>query len=107
MGLFSSWLPWRKREEEAQNFRDKLATVIQWEREAEAAGWREWRFFPPPKTIGVVEIKRREWHTISFIDPTEMAPWVNVAGLYWRAPRGPVVEVGPVIEVDGPSSGLR
>ena len=31
-----------------------------------------------------VEIMRREWDEPQTIRPTEMSPWMNVNGLYWR-----------------------
>jgi hypothetical protein len=76
-------LPWRKKEGLEQEP----------EREAsypppDGAPWKVWydgwSHSQPPAEVAV-EIWRKEWREPKTIIPANMSPWMNVAGLYWRA----------------------
>jgi hypothetical protein len=63
------------------------------------AGWRQWTASPPYGQHSVVEAKRREWPMIAILTIADMAPEMNVAGLWWKPARGMTIEPGGIIEL--------
>lgn len=47
-------------------------------------GWREWMRDAPPRSAGQLEGWRREWGEVRVLNTRDIAPMMNVWGLFWR-----------------------
>jgi len=54
-------------------------------------GWRDW-MHQPPYGIPMVEAWRRSWQRVEVLQPDNLHPAMNVAGLWWRPVSGPLHE---------------
>lgn len=97
-----TWQFWRWRKErraiESERVQQELRTILAWDDQMAATGFRHWFSSPPPYGV-TLELTRREWATIHVVDRDRVAPEANCYGLWWRLADGPLVHGTKILDL--------
>lgn len=87
--------PWQRRAPDTT----KLDALLAWESEQKARGFRHWMNNQPHGRT-IVEVTRREWGRCEIWDVASVHPMTNIADLWWRPCRGPMVDGTVILDAE-------